>query len=123
MPRLVLVYNADAGLFNALTDTAHKLLSPRTYDCRLCALTYGAFSMRTAWKDFLDDLDLPLAFYHRDEFERATERSDIELPAILIEVEGALSVLVPATKIDACDDLEDLMAAVEAALRERRALS
>ncbi|NBC16051.1 MAG: hypothetical protein GVY18_01905 [Bacteroidetes bacterium] len=121
--RLILVYNADAGLFNALTDTAHKLLSPQTYDCRLCALTYGAFSMRTAWKDFLDDLGLPLAFYHRDEFERGTGRSDVDLPAVLIEDEGTLSVLVPAAEIDACDDLDDLMAAVEAALRERRAPS
>lgn len=117
---LILVYNADAGLFNALTDTAHKLLSPQTYDCRLCALTYGAFSMRTAWKEFLDDLDLPLTFYHRDELEQATGRGDIELPAVLIEEDSDVSVLVPAAAINACDDLEDLMESIETALRERR---
>jgi len=121
--RLVLIYNADAGLFNALTDTAHKLLSPQTYDCRLCALTYGAFSMRSAWKNFLDALGLPLTFYHRDEFERATGRSDVDLPAILVEDEGDLTVLVPAATIDACNDLDDLIATVEAALQDRRALS
>ena len=42
---LILVYNADSGFFNALADSAHKLLSPSTYDCRLCALTYGAIQM------------------------------------------------------------------------------
>jgi hypothetical protein len=123
MPHLVLVYNADAGLFNAITDTAHKLLSPRTYDCRLCLHTYGTFGMRKPWKDFLDGLGLPLTFYHRNEFWRATGRRDVDLPAILLDEGTDLSVLVPAATINACDDLEDLTDTVEAALQERRVLS
>ena len=32
---IVFVYNADSGLFNMVTDTAHKMLSPDTYECNL----------------------------------------------------------------------------------------
>jgi hypothetical protein len=39
--KLLFVYNADSGLAAALFDSAHKLLSPQTYACNLCALTHG----------------------------------------------------------------------------------
>ena len=38
-PRLLFVYNADTGLFNALADSAHKILSPQTYQWVLCEVT------------------------------------------------------------------------------------
>ncbi|MBC7930780.1 MAG: hypothetical protein H7Z38_09495, partial [Rubrivivax sp.] len=56
---LVFVYNADSGLFNALTDIAHKAFSPATYQCNLCALTHSTFGMRKGWKRFLETLDTP----------------------------------------------------------------
>ena len=37
--RLILVYNADNGLFNAVTDWSHKFFSPQTYQCSLCRYT------------------------------------------------------------------------------------
>ncbi len=43
---LVFVYNADSGLFNTVTGMAHKIFSPGTYECNLCALTYSTFGMR-----------------------------------------------------------------------------
>ena len=38
---LLFVYNADTGLFNTVADAAHKILSPSTYSCNLCKVTYG----------------------------------------------------------------------------------
>lgn len=32
-----------------MLDAAHKLISPATYSCSLCALTYGAVSMKRSW--------------------------------------------------------------------------
>ncbi|MGI8952546.1 MAG: hypothetical protein ACR2FN_13295 [Chitinophagaceae bacterium] len=52
MSTLIFVYNADADLFSTLTDFAHKILSPSTYQCKLCALTYGNISMKQEWKFF-----------------------------------------------------------------------
>ncbi|MEM6782184.1 MAG: hypothetical protein AAF624_00420 [Bacteroidota bacterium] len=121
--RLVLVYNADSGLFNAATDTVHKLLSPGTYECRLCQFTYGAFTMRRAWRDYLDRLGLPLVFLHRNEFTHAYPTlADLRLPVILTDDgpdEAAPSVLLDAAAIDTCTDLDTLIAATDAALVAR----
>jgi len=67
-PQLIFVYNAEAGALNGLLDTLHKTLSPQTYACSLCRLTYGAVSMRAEWKKFVQDLGLPTRFLHRQEF-------------------------------------------------------
>lgn len=81
---LVFVYNADRGFFNMMADISHKVLSPSTYPCNLCALTHGAFSMRKEWRDFLSKIKLPLAFLHRDEFYKEFKLED-GLPAIYIQ--------------------------------------
>ena len=81
---LVFVYNADRGLFNMMADISHKVLSPSTYPCNLCALTHGAFSMRKEWRDFLAKIKPPLTFLHRDEFRKEFKLED-DLPAIYIK--------------------------------------
>ncbi|MEO6000620.1 MAG: hypothetical protein ABIN89_27480 [Chitinophagaceae bacterium] len=40
---LIFVYNADNSLFGTITDFAHKILSPASYQWKLCPLTYGNF--------------------------------------------------------------------------------
>ncbi len=67
---LMFVYNADSGMFNTLSDMAHKVFSPRTYSCNLCALTHSTFSMRDEWKEFIESLGVELEFLHRDEFRK-----------------------------------------------------
>ena len=105
--RLVFVYNADAGLFNALTDAAHKLLSPATYRCNLCALTHHHLGMRRGWKEFTSALGTPVEFLHADELK---ERGvvGVELPAVFREEGGQLELLINADEINACRTLEDL---------------
>ena len=44
--KLIFIYNADSGLFNTVTDIAHKIFSPETYSCNLCALTHDYFTVR-----------------------------------------------------------------------------
>jgi len=51
--RLVIVYNANAGLMAGVMDSVHKIVSPSTYPCQLCAVTYGLTSMRKEWRAFL----------------------------------------------------------------------
>jgi len=63
---LVFVWNADAGMLNAIRDSLHKWISPETYSCKLCALTHGFSSARQDWKDFLRDFERPAYFCYRD---------------------------------------------------------
>jgi hypothetical protein len=112
--RLILVYNADAGLLNALKDMAHKIIMPATYPCSLCALTYGWAAMRGRWQRFLASLPQAKQFFHRDEFAQAFPRLDVALPVILI-AEGTCPprVLVSATELAGLPDLDSLIALVE----------
>ena len=117
-PTLILVYNAKGGLLNGLRDAVHKLLSPATYPCSLCALTYSAVSMRGAWRQFLDSLGMPVMFLYRDEFERDLDRSGVGLPAILLGGDGPEPHVLLSG--DALRSLPDLPALI-AATRERLA--
>lgn len=97
---LLMVYNADGGLFAMVSDAVHKVLSPATYPCSLCAVTYGAVSMRGEWRDYLADLDAKVTFHHRDDFALAWPDARFALPVILVEQGGTLSKLVPAAELD-----------------------
>lgn len=108
MERLIFVYNADSGLFNTLTDIAHKIFSPATYACNLCAITHSNLGMRKSWKEFLETLAVPLEFLHRDELIAKYGRDDIALPAILSENAGELKVAVNAAVIDEVNSIEQL---------------
>ena len=119
-PRIVLVYNADSGRFNALLDMAHKLFAPETYQCDLCAITHGVFREREAWARFVERLPLPVAYLHRDEFRaRHPELSGEPLPLVLLEEEGAPpKILLGAREIAALDGLQALGQAIETRLGE-----
>lgn len=69
------MYNANSGKLNAWLDSAHKIVSPKTYQCRLCDLTYDIFKENEDWARFRESVitsnpDLLLEFLHIDEFEK-----------------------------------------------------
>lgn len=107
-PGIVFVYNADSGLFNTLTDIAHKVFAPQTYECNLCAITYGNFAMRQEWKEFLETLGAELEFLHRDELAKRYGMRDVQLPAIFRKQDHALELWIGAEEINACKDIDDL---------------
>lgn len=114
---LIIVYNADSGAFGALADALHKVLSPATYPCSLCAVTYGAVSMRGPWRAFLGSLPQRKRFFHRDDFAAAFPQAAIALPAILVRHGGGDPVvLVSAAELDDAADLSALIALVRARL-------
>ena len=112
---LIFVYNADAGLFNTLTDIAHKVFSPETYSCNLCGITYGNFKIREEWKTYLDSLDIGCEFLHRDEAIKAIGLKE-DLPVILARHGDDYSVLLSATEINQCNGIDDLTKHIDAKL-------
>lgn len=117
---LILVYNADSGLLNAVNDAVWKVVKPSTYPCSLCALTYGWVSMHGQWRRFLDSLPHAKVFHHKDDFAAAFPELNIALPAILV-AEGRTrpEMLVSADELDALPDLDALIALVKKRLAAR----
>ena len=119
-PQLLFVYNADAGLFNTVTDIAHKLLSPSTYRCNLCALTHGTFQVREEWVAFLDTLEADCEFVHRDEFVKAHPgHADAQLPAVLAKTSGGPVILIDAARLGSCGSLAELKLLITDRLRNQ----
>jgi hypothetical protein len=82
MTELLFVYNADSGLLNATVDFFHKIISPATYACSLCAVTYGKQGMRPDWREFVAELPVKTTFLHRDELRKLhPELTHYPLPA------------------------------------------
>lgn len=120
-PQLIFVYNADSGLFNTVTDIAHKILSPGTYACRLCALTHGHFTVREEWVAFLKMLDADCEFLHRDELAARYGVRDAELPAIFLKDDAGLRLWIDAATLRGCASLDALKALLSGKLAQERA--
>ena len=111
--RLLFVYNADSGVLNMLMDWTHKIVSPSTYNCQLCALTYGNTGMRQQWRTFITNLRLESLFLHRDEFiKQYPLLKDTPLPCVLFEPKNdphAIRVLLDAETLNKQSTLDQLI--------------
>lgn len=116
---LVFVYNANSGLGNALLDSIHKILGPNTYNCNLCAITFGFFSEHKKWKEFRKESGLEMEFLHLDEFKKRypNEKQDREsFPQVFILKESKLQVFLRKGEINDMKSQEDLILAIRAKL-------
>lgn len=114
-PKLLFIYNAETGFFNKLTDFAHKAISPATYDCNLCALTHGTFTMRQEWADYIKSLPLETAFIYRDEWKFG--RENLEYPLVALQTgQDEVKVLLAAAELNKLRNLEELKQVLNAAL-------
>jgi hypothetical protein len=105
---VIFVYNADSGLFNALADAAHKIFSPQSYACRLCALTHTNFGMRGEWKEFVRGLGRPVEFLHADELRGLYGVGELALPVVLMKDGEGLSLVADAEAINGCRSIGEL---------------
>ena len=82
---LIFIYNAKSGLVNEMIDFAHKIVSPETYDCNLCALSYGTFTKKKKWSNYIKTLPIKSTFTYRDKVSALKkEFSNLKFPSIII---------------------------------------
>jgi len=115
MTKLIFVYNADSGMFNTLSDMAHKIFSPNTYECQLCQITHGNFSMRDNWKEFMAGISLPVEYLHRDEYESRQKQEPecypkVSYPCVLKHTDSSksLSEFISSSEINRTKDVKEL---------------
>lgn len=116
--KLIFVYNADSGILNAIKDLVHKNVSPETYPCSLCAVTYDNLGMKREWGQFVDQIGRQVEFLHRDELEEKYGISKVPLPAAFTQCMGEESprLWLDARQMDSCNSLADLKQLVSANL-------
>ncbi len=101
---------------NGMMDSMHKLLSPATYQCSLCAITHDTFGMRKEWKEFIERLNIPIEFFHRPDFRAAYPDIDVELPVILADENGEIRTILTAAEMKAAGDVPGLIRALSSKL-------
>ncbi len=118
--KLIFVYNANSGGLNAIVDSAHKILSPSTYDCNLCNLTYGTFKEEPEWKEFRNSVAIPFVFLHKDEFLKAYKSKWLpkyDFPVVLVEKDGQLEIAVTNQDLTQTETLEELINRIKGVVR------
>jgi hypothetical protein len=106
---LLFVYNADSNLYSKVFDFTHKILSPNTYPCSLCSISYGNFRMKKEWTDFLKSLKTNLTFLHKDEFLKAYPDHGGPFPCVFTVKRGTMRLLLTKETIDSCSTLQNLI--------------
>ena len=117
--RLIFVYNADSGLGNAMLDSMHKIVSPQTYDCQLCALTFGVFTEKEQWKNFRESSEIPMEFLHKDEFQKQYKSKwlpPFDYPIVLTADEHQLSLFIDRDTLNGLSTAEELITMINSRL-------
>lgn len=110
-PKVIFVYNAQSGLFSALSDYVHKIVSPSTYECQLCAVTYGNLGMRSKWASYVESLPAQVIFTYRDKLrDNQPLMKNAELPAAFVLKGGETTLAVSAQDMNACQTEDDMIA-------------
>ena len=110
--KLIFVYNADSGARNAILDSMHKVLSPSTYDCNLCDITFGVVSENRTWKKFRKANSSDMVFLHRDEFQKQYASKfgyKFTFPIVLAEADKGLEVFISTDEMNQLKTSQELI--------------
>jgi hypothetical protein len=110
---MILVYNAYGGIYPGIVDFVHKEMFAKSYPCNLCYLTFGTFSMKPEWKEFLESLPYKKTELHKDDFKRSYLPESLPLPVILISNGTTVQILVSVEEINQCKTLQQLKELVQ----------
>ena len=106
MDGLIFVYNARSGIFNVFIDYFHKMISPSTYECSLCSLTYNNYGQVKTWKKFIQSLNIPIYFKYLDNLSEIGLDKETKLPIV---VNTDLNVVASAEEINQCQTIDALI--------------
>ncbi len=106
--RLIFVFDADSGAWDALVDSAKKVL--RIDGCNLCQITHGLVAEKPEWRECRKALGVPVEYVHRDELQgELAALVEGRLPAIIADHGGQLTLLLDGSAIGRCrGSVEDL---------------
>ena len=118
---LVFVYNADASLSSLLTEVAHKLFAPESFECSLCELTYGVVRQKKSWVNFLHTLPCQYEFYLRNRFiKKFPAYAEDVFPCVYSrQNDERLELLVSAEQINSLTSVEQLQGQILTAVSTR----
>ncbi|WBL26240.1 GTPase [Zunongwangia sp. HGR-M22] len=114
--KLIFVYNANSGWWNSVLDSAHKILKPDNYSCKLCSVTHGLAGENSTWKNYRKSSNIDMEFYHKDEFLKFFASKYLlkfTFPTVLFSQHEGLQVLISAEEFEEISSVEKLIEIIE----------
>ena len=118
MTEIIFIYNAKSGTVNSLIDWAHKIVSPDTYECSLCSLTYDNLGKRAEWITFLRELKIKTSFIYKDHILNNQGLKDASLPCAYFKESNDMKLLISPDEMNAYQDLDELIVSLRKKLEE-----
>ncbi|MBD3196961.1 MAG: hypothetical protein GF317_18050 [Candidatus Lokiarchaeota archaeon] len=118
---LVFIFNADSGAISSVKDFFHKMVKPSTYECNLCAVTFGNFGMKKDWAQYISSLEdeVNIEFLHRDEFEEYYPSvTNAEYPSAYIEKPDGLELFISQEEMNNVESVKELKKLVSKRLKK-----
>ena len=116
---LIFIYNAKSGLVNEMIDFAHKIVSPETYDCNLCAISYGTFTKKKKWSNYINSLPIKSTFTYKDKISALKKGlSSLKFPTIIIRDGVELNEIISRNEINSIKNLNQLISLLNERLDE-----
>jgi hypothetical protein len=113
---LVFVYNAKNDFVSKTLDFAHKIISPNTYQCDLCSLTYGNFGIKKEWEVFLNTIRMDTKFMYSNQYEKLFPNQNQTYPAIFLVQNNQWKSLVSPKDFKDLQSLQQLIQHIESKL-------
>jgi len=110
--KLIFIYNANSGFLDKILDGAHKIVSPSTYNCNLCAITFGNFTEDELWKEFRKNTPVTMEFIYKDKFLQLYNSRNLHpltYPTILIETATNLELFISSEILNEMTSSESLI--------------
>jgi len=115
---LLFVYNIDRGNLSDMSDYCHSMTSAKTPRCNLFALISSPVGVKKAWKRFINDLDFPSKFLHRDEFFQLCGTQKLSVPAVYIQSGKSFHEIINTDEINRLDSTDILIGLVTQRLKQ-----
>ncbi len=113
---LVFVYNAKNDFMSKSLDFAHKIISPNTYQCNLCSLTYGNFGIKKEWQDFLNTIQMETKFMYANQYQQLFPNQNQTFPAIFLVQNNQWKSLMSPKDFEDLQTLQQLIQLLESKL-------
>jgi hypothetical protein len=111
--KLIFVYNAKSGFMHSIYSLMQKKVSPNTYPCKLCSLTYSGATMKKIWQEYVKGLNIQTEFLHKDEFIKKYPQQTIKFPTVILKDEISFKVIIRADEFENIKNLSELMRLIE----------
>ena len=118
MSEIIFIYNAKSGLINSIIDAGHKIISPKTYQCSLCSLTYDNFGKKSKWSKFLNELEIKSKFLYEDQILDNKNFNKNDLPSVYFNIEGNYKLISSSIDLNSHKNLDSLILSLRKKVEE-----